>query len=73
MSNTPPQWLAKPTKRHILLVGLLLLSGILLSILGITDIFTTPIFVRKNILIIFLQLAATLVYIKMVKNYLQKK
>lgn len=72
MNNNSTHWILKPTKRHILIVGILWLSGIILSLLAVTDVFKENIFQRKNVMMIILQIGATLTYIKMVKNYYQQ-
>jgi hypothetical protein len=72
MNNTRPHWISKPTKRHILLVSLLWFSGILLSILAMTDLFNENPLQRKNTLMLILQIGATLTYIKILRNYFQQ-
>jgi hypothetical protein len=72
MNDSRPHWISKPTKRHILLVGLLWFSGVALSILAMTDVFKENLFQSKNTMMIIVQMIATIVYIKIVKNYYQQ-
>lgn len=69
MSNKRPLWLEKPTTRHIILIGLLWGSGLLLAILSIIEHGIAAIFAVQNIFIMAMQIFATIIYFTIIKNY----
>ncbi|MEQ1553954.1 MAG: hypothetical protein ABL929_07245 [Ferruginibacter sp.] len=72
MIKKRPNWISNPSKRHVILISLLWFSGIFLSIVTITNVFTQTPFQQKNTLMWIVQLCTTATYIQVLRNYFKK-
>jgi hypothetical protein len=68
MNSGRPIWMDKPTKRQIILLTVLVISGIGLALASML-IDNKPLFSSSNIILILLQVGAVGVYTKILSNY----
>lgn len=62
-----------PTKAQFYSFTALLLTGLVLSVLAMTDLFRETIFQRKNLMMILLHIYSIGVYVLFIRNYLSKR
>jgi len=72
MKDKNESFLTNPTKKHLILFGLLWFVSIILLILSTTDLFTESFFQKKYVLIYFLMIGSTVATGKLYFNYLKK-
>ena len=69
MSGSDSNWLKHPTKKQMIITIAVWIVGLALSISSATDFYTKSIFVSRNIFTLFLCVFATIVMLKVVRNY----
>lgn len=71
--TTKSNWVSNPTKRQIILMTLIWLTGIILMILVMTNFFTESAFKSKNLILFFLIILATKTEIKVIRNFFKNQ
>ncbi|WP_347174279.1 hypothetical protein [Polaribacter uvawellassae] len=73
MKDRKESFLTNPTKKHLIIFGLLWLVSIALLTLSITDLFTESFFQKNYVMIYFLMIGSTLGVGKLYFNYWKNK
>lgn len=73
MKDKNQNFLTNPTKKHLILLGLLWFISIILLILSITDLFTESFFSKKYVMMYFLMIGSTVTMGKLYFNYWKNK
>ncbi|WNW02747.1 hypothetical protein RRF68_04880 [Tenacibaculum sp. HL-MS23] len=69
MKDKKNSFITNPTKKHIIIFGLLWFIGITLLTLSITDLFTESFFQKNYVMIYFLMIGSTMTTGKLYYNY----
>ncbi|WP_275316972.1 hypothetical protein [Tenacibaculum bernardetii] len=69
MKDKKNSFITNPTKKHIIIFGLLWFIGITLLTLSITDLFTESFFQKNYVMIYFLMIGSTMTTGKLYHNY----
>jgi len=73
MKNNNQSFLTNPTKKHLIIFGLLWFIGNALLTLSITDLFTESFFQKNYLMVYFLMIGSTLATGKLYFNYWKNK
>lgn len=73
MKDKNKSFFTNPTKKHLVLFGILWFTSNTLLIMSITNLFAESFFQKKYVMIYFLMIGSTITTGKLYSNYLKKK
>jgi uncharacterized membrane protein len=73
MESKKAKWLTNPTKKQVILVSLLWVTGLLLVLLATSDFFTENPFILQNLILFVIASLSVITLITMFVNYSKNK